>query len=1029
MADSDRAFKKRVMQRMALIESGERAADAPFLSSGAPVLFALCERPGSWGHLMKRAVAAGANVDAADRNGGTALLFAVQRKQTETVRLLVGLGADANAESGGQETPLLSAVVDGSADLVAIMLQGGADPNKPVNLVDQTGNGRNETTRLLHCAVLPKISDTRILELLLGAGAAIDATDDQGTTALYRAARFGCLPVVECLLSRSADPNVADVKGVGPLHAAVAFGNLEMCEALLDAGADVDIADVVGSTAFLLAARLPDATLVRYFAEVTGADVHAASTRHGSALHLAVSGREETGRLEVLTFLLELGVYDVNEPSPMGWKPLHMATLQDSPTYVTLLLQHGADVGAGCVLGERVTPILFARSEFVEKLLRKKLRVGRCGYPLCDGAVGGGKLLGCSLCNRVFYCSKECQRADWRAAHKRECQESYEFSSFKKQPPATQAEAQAPAEAAVLLETGGQRAMKKGSSRGAGPYDSYEADRKKKLDKKTITDGFLTCEALVGDPRTRHGWVEAKVLKHWDEGNPYRLQIQNEEKEEVWAPVDSDDYIRNITQVSSAAPPQAEVKAPAEAAALLETGGQRAMKKGSSRGAVLNDSYEADRKKKLTQASAPPPPPMPPPATPPLDFTDALLLLGWDPRASSARDPNEPGFGAACLEERIEGIAARRARELTKETAAHSLFALIGYSQWRIYASLRAAGTVETFKDIVEAGVDAEGLVQLGGAAAGWCVADFEPAADREDWGSGGAGAREDFPDKLLDVLRWTFPGDELEKDTELGYRIFVGAVKEEELMNEVRKLRRKLRSELRSEPLPLELPQKPPHDRELADYMKQAGEEFEEAKDDFWSFAEAKGDSSDSSSSERDSEESKGDEPFGGQAEMQRQQKAQHHWEERSKKLVAELHRSSDPGSFLALEVFQSAERVSQLCQQVACPSYTGILGAVMDGLKQNDPFALIHEHYKEAVQIISCAEPERLQRFGKVMKRITSDPCPRDAHVNNADLAVYLAVRELLQQEQTDEVKSLGMTFRTLFKSFQERAPETEL
>jgi hypothetical protein len=135
----------------------------------------------------------------------------------------------------------------------------------------------------------------------------------------------------------------------------------------------------------------------------------------------------------------------------------------------------------------------------------------------------------------------------------------------------------------------------------------------------------------------------------------------------------------------------------------------------------------------------------------------------------------------------------------------------------------------------------------------------------------------------------------------------------------------------------------------------------------------------------------------------MQRQQKAQHHWEERSKKLVAELHRSSDPGSFLALEVFQSAERVSQLCQQVACPSYTGILGAVMDGLKQNDPFALIHEHYKEAVQIISCAEPERLQRFGKVMKRITSDPCPRDAHANNADLAVYAPARAKRAQKRS--------------------------
>jgi hypothetical protein len=42
---------------------------------------------------------------------------------------------------------------------------------------------------------------------------------------------------------------------------------------------------------------------------------------------------------------------------------------------------------------------MFAKSEFVEKHLRKKHRVGRCGYPLCDGGEGG-KLLGCSLCRR-----------------------------------------------------------------------------------------------------------------------------------------------------------------------------------------------------------------------------------------------------------------------------------------------------------------------------------------------------------------------------------------------------------------------------------------------------------------------------------------------------------------------------------------------------------------------------------------------------------------------------------------------------
>jgi len=65
--------------------------------------------------------------------------------------------------------------------------------------------------------------------------------------------------------------------------------------------------------------------------------------------------------------------------------------------------------------------------------------------------------------------------------------------------------------------------------------------------------GFLECEAekdlrfAVGDmceARTGGGFQKAKVLKHWDEGNPYRLEIQDEEKTNVWGPIDVDLFVR-----------------------------------------------------------------------------------------------------------------------------------------------------------------------------------------------------------------------------------------------------------------------------------------------------------------------------------------------------------------------------------------------------------------------------------------------------------------------------------------------------
>ena len=71
------------------------------------------------------------------------------------------------------------------------------------------------------------------------------------------------------------------------------------------------------------------------------------------------------------------------------------------------------------------------------------------------------------------------------------------------------------------------------------------------LDHEELQSGLMECRAEelrfnVGDMVYANigEFTEGKILKCWDEGNPYRVEIQNEEKSNVWVPIDSDDYVR-----------------------------------------------------------------------------------------------------------------------------------------------------------------------------------------------------------------------------------------------------------------------------------------------------------------------------------------------------------------------------------------------------------------------------------------------------------------------------------------------------
>jgi len=88
-----------------------------------------------------------------------------------------------------------------------------------------------------------------ITQLLLTAGANINARDNMGRTALMHAAVAGRTEVLQLLLDSGASINIKDQYGVTALMLAVESGNPEAIKALLTAKPEIDVADLNDETA------------------------------------------------------------------------------------------------------------------------------------------------------------------------------------------------------------------------------------------------------------------------------------------------------------------------------------------------------------------------------------------------------------------------------------------------------------------------------------------------------------------------------------------------------------------------------------------------------------------------------------------------------------------------------------------------------------------------------------------------------------------------------------------------------------
>ncbi|GIV30361.1 MAG: hypothetical protein KatS3mg028_1427 [Bacteroidia bacterium] len=203
----------------------------------------------------------GADVNAKDEDGWTALMYALANGHKEVAELLIQHGADVNAKNNYGETALMWAARHGHKEVAELLIQHGADVNAKNNyggtaLMYAAIKGHKEVAELLiqHGAHLDLISATCIgdkdaAESLIRNGADVNAKDEDGRTALMKAAELGHKEVAELLIQHGADVNAKDEDGETALMKAAFNGHKEVAELLIQHGADVNAKDEDGETA------------------------------------------------------------------------------------------------------------------------------------------------------------------------------------------------------------------------------------------------------------------------------------------------------------------------------------------------------------------------------------------------------------------------------------------------------------------------------------------------------------------------------------------------------------------------------------------------------------------------------------------------------------------------------------------------------------------------------------------------------------------------------------------------------------
>ncbi|HEV2701393.1 MAG TPA: ankyrin repeat domain-containing protein [Steroidobacteraceae bacterium] len=347
------------------------------------------------------------DVNAADPDGSTPLLWATYTVDHELVQQLLKKGAKAKVTNHYGATPLTEAVKVGDVDMARMLLDAGADANSPnldgetaLMLASSIGSMPIAQMLIAHGASVNAIENFRgqnalmwaaaenhpdVVDLLLAHGAGVNLKlrakyDDWpremtsepraqfnqtgGLTALLYATRSGCYRCAVAIVKAGADVNEPNPDGITPLINALDSRDYDIAMFLLDKGANPSVWDMNGRTPIYVAVDM-NSYRGRGFGGPTGFAGYASPT--------AAHPKSTATAMDLVNRLLAMGVDPNHQLTRMrpngngrgrfedymmrgGTGPVMIAALAFDDVALKALLAHGAEADVPNVFA--ITPLM-----------------------------------------------------------------------------------------------------------------------------------------------------------------------------------------------------------------------------------------------------------------------------------------------------------------------------------------------------------------------------------------------------------------------------------------------------------------------------------------------------------------------------------------------------------------------------------------------------------------------------------------------------------------------------------------------
>lgn len=305
-----------------------------------------------------------------DGSGNTPLHYAAEWKLDNAVISLIQKGANVNAINSNGESALFSAVKADSPSIISILVENGIITDTRSNLTrDYLGNTP------LHSAVRwnalnaaqsiislgfdvnaqnlsgkTALSDTcrsdkkEMANLLIENGANVNATDVTGRTILIDAVQAMNEEMIKLLLSKGANPHLQEISGKNAYHEAALTGSVKIITLIRNAGGNPLSRDSYGNSPFSIVLRANE----QIVKAVLGNNITTVDSDGNNPIHIAV---EKKVSAKQLTMLINMG-YPVSQRNGKGMTPLNMAVSNNQKQLALTLLERGADPFIATINGD-----------------------------------------------------------------------------------------------------------------------------------------------------------------------------------------------------------------------------------------------------------------------------------------------------------------------------------------------------------------------------------------------------------------------------------------------------------------------------------------------------------------------------------------------------------------------------------------------------------------------------------------------------------------------------------------------------